>query len=99
MCRSPSPLFGAPVFRRFSGEEFARRCGQPSAFRQEGMSHMVTMSADAEYRLVRGGQDGRGKHIYQLPDVLVREPRTSQVWFTDSPRTERNAAGEVNGHA
>lgn len=59
MCRSSSPLFGARVFRRFSGDEFERRCRQPRAFRQEGMDHGVTMSADAEHRLVGDGQDRR----------------------------------------
>jgi len=37
MCRSSSPLFGAPIFRRFSRDEFERCVRQSNAFRQEGM--------------------------------------------------------------
>lgn len=37
MCRSSSPLFGAPVSRRFSRNEFERRFRQSRAFCQEEM--------------------------------------------------------------
>jgi len=52
MCRSSSPHFGAPVFRRFSGDELERRVRQASAFRQEGMDSGGIMGADAESRLI-----------------------------------------------
>jgi len=57
MYRSPSPLFDDPVFRRCSRDEFARRLRQSSTFRQEGMGSGMLMSADAEARLVRNGQE------------------------------------------
>jgi hypothetical protein len=48
MCRSSSPLFAGPVFRRISRDEFARRVGRLSAFRQREMGSGVCMSVDAE---------------------------------------------------
>lgn len=70
MCRSSSPLFGNPVFRRFSRDEFAGRLRLSSAFRQEGMGFEVLMSADAgldSYEMVELGETSR----LSPSDVLV----------------------------
>lgn len=57
MYRSSSPLSGAPVFRRFSRDEFERRTRLPRAFQLKGMGSGVIMSADAEARLIRDGRE------------------------------------------
>ncbi len=71
MCRSSSPHFGVPGFRRFSRDEYERCVRQARAFRQEGMGPGVIMSTNRETRLVRDGCDRRDKRDYQLPDVPV----------------------------
>lgn len=48
MYRSFSPLFGDPVFRRFSRDEFERLLRLSEAFRQKRMGSRTPMSADAE---------------------------------------------------
>lgn len=57
MCRLLSPLFGDPVFRRFSGDEFERLLRLSRAFHQERMGSGVIMSANAEAQPVRDRQD------------------------------------------
>ena len=84
MCRSSSPRFGTPVFRRCSRDEFEQRLRLPRVFRQEGMGFGVLISAHGEARLTR---DGREEEIHM--------PRSSRLWrgVNRLSRTVRNDAG------
>lgn len=55
MCRSSSPLFGDPVFRRFSRDEFELRPRLPKTFRRKGMSSGGDMNANADVSLALRG--------------------------------------------
>ncbi len=70
MCRSSSPLFGDPVFRRFSRNEFERRfvCRAHSARRRWARGfHKRRCGGFDWYETVELGETSR----LSPPDVLV----------------------------